>query len=226
MSAQQRGSGTSNEKELIARSREGDKTAYRTLVEAYQDRVFSLVLSMVRQRESAEDLTQEVFVKAFFALPKFAGDSAFYTWIFRIASNHCLDHLSKRRVTEISLDATVDEGEESTRLQQLEAPVSEHPESLMDTQTETGNVLATLTADQQMILSLRELEGYSYEELAEVMNCGVNTIKSRLNRAREAFKLAYEQRYGRRDSSPGSFQGETGNNSFPNPVENRGESVT
>src|SRR5262249_35497871 len=99
------------EQEYIAQSREGDKDAYRTLVEAYQDRVFGMVLGMIRQREQAEDITQEVFVKAYFALKSFKGDSAFFTWLFRIASNTCLDHLRKHRPTEVSLDQTFDEDE-------------------------------------------------------------------------------------------------------------------
>jgi RNA polymerase sigma-70 factor (ECF subfamily) len=185
-----------NEKELIAKARKGDKDSYRFLVEAYQDRLFGLVFSMVNNREQAEDLTQEVFVKAFFALPRFEGGSAFYTWLFRIASNHCLDHLRKRRVSEVSLDATREDDEETTRLQRLPAPAAESPDAMTATPTESGEVLSALPPDQRLILTLRELEGYSYEELAEVMKCGVNTIKSRLNRAREALKAAFYARYG------------------------------
>src|SRR5580765_645340 len=102
------------EKDLIARARKGDKDAYRTLVLAYQDRVFGLVVSMVRNREQAEDVTQEVFVKAYFALPRFKGDSAFFTWLFRIASNTCLDFLRKHKMAEVSLDQSFEDEEELT----------------------------------------------------------------------------------------------------------------
>jgi RNA polymerase sigma-70 factor, ECF subfamily len=185
-----------NEGTLIAQARTGDKDAYRLLVEAYQDRLFGLVVSMVKNRELAEDLSQEIFVKAFFALSKFEGGSAFYTWLFRVASNHCLDHLRKRKLSETSLDATLDDNEETTRLQQMPAPQTDEPDRLMGAPTESGEILSSLTPEQRLILSLRELEGYSYEELADVMKCGVNTIKSRLNRAREALKAAYEAKYG------------------------------
>src|SRR4029077_1088803 len=84
-----------HEAEHIARAQKGDKDAYRALVEAYQDRLFGAVFSMVRQREQAEDLIQDIFIKAYFALPSFKGDSAFYTWLFRISVNTCVDHLRK-----------------------------------------------------------------------------------------------------------------------------------
>lgn len=185
-----------NESETIARAKQGDKQAYRLLVETYQDRLFGLVYSMVRNQEQAEDLTQEIFVKAYFALRSFAGDSAFYTWLFRIGSNHCLDHLRKRRPQEISLDDTTDEAETLTRLQSLEAPASERPDVPQQADSEVMRVLATLDPDQRLVLSLREVEGCTYEEIAKLMNCGVNTVKSRLNRAREAFKTAYIYKFG------------------------------
>jgi RNA polymerase sigma-70 factor, ECF subfamily len=185
-----------NERDLVARSREGDKDAYRELVLGYQDRVFRLILAMVRRPEVAEDLTQEVFVKAYFALASFEGGSALYTWLFRIATNHTLDHLRKRQPAEVSLDTSPVEDEDRTPLAHLEAPAGEDPEAMGDHPSEAGALLATLTPDQRTILSLRELEGYSYEELAAVLHCGVNTVKSRLNRAREALKTAYRRFYG------------------------------
>jgi RNA polymerase sigma-70 factor, ECF subfamily len=181
---------------FVARAREGDKEAYRHLVEGYQDRLFGLVFSMVPNPEQAEDLTQEIFVKAFFALPRFAGDSAFYTWLFRIGSNHCLDHLRKRHRSEVSLDAAIEDENESAHIHRLPAPEQEEPDHLVEVPTESGEVLSSLTPDQRLILTLRELEGYSYEELADVMKCRVNTIKSRLNRAREALKVAFMGKYG------------------------------
>jgi RNA polymerase sigma-70 factor (ECF subfamily) len=185
-----------NEAEHIAQARNGDKDAYRILFEAYKDRLFGLVLSMVRHQEQAEDLTQEIFVKAYFALPSFAGDSAFYTWLFRIGSNHCLDYLRKRKLPEISLDDTTDEDETISRVQNLEAPAAEHPDAQVEGESEVLKVLDSLDPDQRMVLSLREVEGYSYEEMGRILKCGVNTIKSRLNRAREAFKAVYLKEFG------------------------------
>ena len=185
-----------DEKDYVARARAGDKDAYRYLVEGYQDRLFRLVLSMVPRREQAEDLTQEIFVKAYFALQSFEGNSAFYTWLFRIASNHCLDHLRRRQLAEVSLDAPRDENEELSLMNQMAAPESEHPEATVSQDSEVLQMLDALTGDQRQILSLRELEGYSYEEMAAILKCNVNTVKSRLNRAREALRTIYIRKYG------------------------------
>jgi RNA polymerase sigma-70 factor (ECF subfamily) len=185
-----------NEADSIARAQEGDKEAYRVLVEGYKDRLFGVVVSLVKKREQAEDLIQEIFIKAYFALPSFEGQSAFYTWLFRIASNHCLDYLRKRQPLEISLDGTVDEDGEMARVESFEAPDTERPEASLEEQGAMAGLLASLEPEQRLILTLRELEGYSYEELADLLNCGVNTIKSRLNRAREALKQAYVEKFG------------------------------
>lgn len=184
------------ESRWIARAREGDKEAYRKLVEHYQDRLFGLVFSMVRKRESAEDLTQEIFIKVYFALNRFEGESAFYTWLFRIASNHCLDFLRKRQPAQVSLDSPIDEDGDIDKLQTLEAPGTERPEAGLEDQAEMGGLLADLDPEHRAALNLREFQGYSYEEIAVIMKCGVNTVKSRINRAREAFKRAYYRKYG------------------------------
>ncbi len=184
------------ETELIALARKGDKDAYRELVLGYQDRVFNMVISMVRNREQAEDISQEVFVKAYFALPRFKGDSAFFTWLFRIATNTCLDHLRKHKPAETSLDQSFEEDEELSRKDTLAAPEAEQPEAKLQSEGDLAKLFNLLKPDQRMILTLREAEGYSYEEIAEMLKCGINTVKSRINRAREALKQAYEAKYG------------------------------
>jgi RNA polymerase sigma-70 factor (ECF subfamily) len=186
----------SEDQDDVKRAREGDKDAFRHLVELHQDRLYGLVYSMVSNREQAEDLIQEIFVKAYFALESFEGGSRFYTWLYRIASNHCLDYLRKNRPDQISIDRSLSEDSDLTFSDTLEAPRTEHPEASVEDPSEAAALLAALEPDQRLILSLRELEGRSYEELAEMMNCPVNTIKSRLNRAREALKVAYERLYG------------------------------
>jgi RNA polymerase sigma-70 factor (ECF subfamily) len=185
-----------NESQHIAHAREGDKDAYRLLVEAYQDRVFGLTFSMVRNREQAEDLTQEIFVKAYFALASFKGDSAFYTWLYRISSNACLDFLRKHKLPVVSLDQTLDAEEDLTRLHTVPAPESEHPEAVLEKEGEVTQLLQILEPDQRLILTLREAQGYSYEEIGEMLKCGVNTVKSKLFRAREALQEAYQNKFG------------------------------
>ncbi len=181
---------------FVERARQGDKEAFRRLVESHQDRLFGLVLSMVSNREQAEDLLQEIFVKAYFALESFAGQSSFYTWLYRIASNHCLDYLRKNRPVQVSMDRPLSEESDMTFGDTLEAPKTDHPEASVDVPTEAASLLATLEPGERLILTLRELEGRSYEELADILNCPVNTVKSRLNRAREALKAAYIRIYG------------------------------
>jgi RNA polymerase sigma-70 factor, ECF subfamily len=186
-----------NEADHLARARAGDKEAYRFLVEGYQDRLFGLVVSMTGDAAQAEDLSQEIFVKAYFALPRFEGGSAFYTWLFRIASNHCLDHLRRRPRKDVSLDAPVGENtSELTALQQLSAPENELPEANLQFPSETAELLKELTPDHRLILTLRELEDYSYEELTAALKCNMNTVKSRLGRARDALKAAFTRKYG------------------------------
>jgi len=187
---------TKEDRQDVDQARQGDKDAFRRLVEAHQDRLFGLVLSMSRNREQAEDLIQEIFVKAYFALETFEGQSSFYTWLYRIASNHCLDYLRKNRPDQISLDRPLSDDSEMTFQDTLQAPRSDHPEASVEGPSETAALLGALEPEQRLILSLRELEGRSYEELAELMKCPVNTIKSRLNRAREALKAAYIRLYG------------------------------
>ncbi len=185
-----------DEKEDVTRARSGDKDAYRRLVQQSQDKVFGLVFSMVSNREQAEDLTQEIFVKAYFALESFQGQSSFYTWMYRIASNHCLDHLRRHRPYQVSLDRPIMDDSEITFQDTLQAPAADQPDATLEAPSEVTALLATLEPEQRLILSLRELQGHSYEELAELLNCPVNTVKSRLNRAREALKVAYLKVYG------------------------------
>jgi RNA polymerase sigma-70 factor, ECF subfamily len=185
-----------DEKIHVKRARAGDKEAFRILVQNCQDRLFGLVYSMVPNREQAEDLIQEIFIKAYFALESFEGQSGFYTWLYRIASNHCLDYLRKNRPDQISLDRPLSDNSTMTFEDSLVAPPSDHPEFSLNAPSEATALLAALDPDQRLILSLRELEGHSYEELSEILNCPVNTVKSRLNRARESLKAVYLQRYG------------------------------
>jgi RNA polymerase sigma-70 factor, ECF subfamily len=185
-----------DEKAHVQRARAGDKESYRLLVEGSKDRLFGLVFSMVSNREQAEDLIQEIFVKAYFALDSFEGQSSFYTWLYRIASNHCLDYLRKNRPVHVSIDKPLSEDSETTFENTLQAPPSDDPESPLESPSEAAALLAALEPEQRLILTLRELEGHSYEELADLLKCPVNTVKSRLNRAREALKAAYIQKYG------------------------------
>ena len=172
--------------ELVQRAREGDRDAFRELVERYQRKIAALALGIVRGREDALDIVQETFTKAYQNLDRFKGDAAFYTWLYRIAYNLCVDH--RRRETKqpsVSLDAdTSDEG----RAPVLADPAYHDEPFERSRDAEIGRrvqaAIADLTPDHRAVILLREVEGLSYEEISRVLECPKGTVMSRLHYAR------------------------------------------
>ena len=176
------------DQQLVERVQRGDKHAFDLLVSKYQRKLNRLISRFVRDSAEAEDVTQDAFIKAYRALPGFRGESAFYTWLYRIGINTAKNHLlaSKRRApTSTTFDADEAESfEEAELLRGVDTPENE----LMSKQV-VGVVQASLQQlpeDLRSALTLREIEGLSYEEIANVMNCPVGTVRSRIFRAREA----------------------------------------
>jgi RNA polymerase sigma-70 factor (ECF subfamily) len=176
------------DQQLVERVQRGDKHAFDLLVSKYQRKLGRLISRFVRDPAEAEDVTQDAFIKAYRALPGFRGESAFYTWLYRIGINTAKNHLlsNKRRApTSTSLDAEESESfEEASLLREVNTPENE----LMSKQV-VGVVQASLQQlpeDLRSALTLREIEGLSYEEIAIVMNCPIGTVRSRIFRAREA----------------------------------------
>ncbi|MDX8384897.1 MAG: RNA polymerase sigma factor RpoE [Gallionella sp.] len=176
------------DQQLVERVQRGDKHAFDLLVSKYQRKLGRLISRFVKDSAEAEDVTQEAFIKAYRALPGFRGDSAFYTWLYRIGINTAKNYLlsAKRRApTSTQFDAEEAEGfEEAGLLREVSTPENE----LMSKQV-VGVVQASLQQlpeDLRSALTLREIEGLSYEEIASVMNCPVGTVRSRIFRAREA----------------------------------------
>ena len=173
--------------ESVRRARSGDRDAFASLVRGHHVRVLRLCLSMLRDACDAEDAAQEVFLKAYKSLDQFAGACAFSTWLHRIAANHCLDLLRRasRRRTE-SLDASErKEGAESAA-----ADPSPEPGASLEAADLAARALAGLPEDYRLILVLRETQGLSYMELAEALECSLDSVKARLRRAREALQEA------------------------------------
>jgi RNA polymerase sigma-70 factor, ECF subfamily len=176
------------DQQLVERAQRGDKHAFELLVAKYQRRLARLISRFVRDAAEVEDVTQEAFIKAYRALPAFRGESAFYTWLYRIGINTAKNYLlslGRRAPTTTSFDAEEAEGfEEAGLLQEVSTPENE----LMSKQVvEVVNAsLQQLPDDLRTALTLREIEGLSYEEIATVMNCPVGTVRSRIFRAREA----------------------------------------
>lgn len=173
---------------LVKRVQRGDKGAFDLLVRKYQHKVVKLVLRYVRNPAEAEDIAQEAFIKAYRALPQFRGDSAFYTWMYRIAINTAKNSLASRDRSPIAYDLDLTDPEESHSVQtRLQDP--DTPEGMALTEEIRGIVnsaIEGLPEELKTAIVLRELDGLSYEEIAAAMECPVGTVRSRIFRAREA----------------------------------------
>ena len=171
---------------LVKRAKKGDSRAFDLLVLKYQGRVAQLVSRYVRNNAEVEDVTQEAFIKAYRALPSFRGDSAFYTWLYRIAANAAKNHLvamGRRPSSDVALDGA-ETFEITDRLTDAESP----DEVIMAQELKDviAKAIDALPAELRSALTLREFEGLSYEEIAEVIECPIGTVRSRIFRAREA----------------------------------------
>jgi RNA polymerase sigma-70 factor (ECF subfamily) len=175
---------------LVRRVQRGDKGAFDALVLKYQHKLVKLVMRYVRNPAEAEDIAQEAFIKAYRALPQFRGDSAFYTWLYRIAINTAKNAVVSRDRSpiEYNLDRSSDESYDM----QGRMKDSETPEALVLTdeiRSIVNGAIDALPEDLRTAIVLREIEGLSYEEIAATMDCPVGTVRSRIFRAREAIDL-------------------------------------
>jgi RNA polymerase sigma-70 factor (ECF subfamily) len=177
---------------LVERARRGDQRAFEMLVIKYQRRIERLIGRMVRDVDLVEDIAQESFIRAYRALPQFRGDSAFYTWLYRIAVNtakKALLELKRDPLVSESALATPGDDDDETYRPSRELSDGETPEAVLASKeiAETVNAaIAALSEDLRQAITLREIEGLSYEEIAELMNCPIGTVRSRIFRAREA----------------------------------------
>ncbi len=170
----------------MARVKRGEKAAFDLLVRKYQHRIAKLVTRYVYDRAEVEDVTQEVFIKAYRALPGFRGDSAFYTWLYRIAINTAKNHLvfQGRRLPTTDVEAEeVELTDEGAALRENATP--EHSVLTDEIARTVARALEALPEDLRVAITLREIEGLSYEEIAGIMECPIGTVRSRIFRARE-----------------------------------------
>jgi RNA polymerase sigma-70 factor (ECF subfamily) len=175
------------DQQLVQRVQAGDKSAFNLLVLKYQHRVLKLVSRFVSDAAEAEDVAQEAFIKAYRALASFRGDSAFYTWLYRIAINTAKNALVSNRRRPIDFDLDLQDPEQYDRHARLKE--SDTPEGVLLTEEirqVVEHAMEQLPEDLRTAIVLRELEGLSYEEIAEAMDCPVGTVRSRIFRAREA----------------------------------------
>ena len=180
---------------LVERARQGDTRAFEMLVIKYQRRIERLIGRMVRDVDLVQDIAQESFIRAYRAMPKFRGDSAFYTWLYRIAVNTAKKALGDLKRDPLVLMSTLtganDDDDETSRIER-ELTDGATPESLLASKEIAQTVNAAIEAlspDLRQAITLREIEGLSYEEIAEMMSCPIGTVRSRIFRAREAIAL-------------------------------------
>jgi RNA polymerase sigma-70 factor (ECF subfamily) len=191
------------DQQLVERAQRGDKHAFGLLVAKYQRRLGRLISRFVRNAAEAEDVTQDAFIKAYRALPAFRGDSAFYTWLYRIGINTAKNYLvaqGRRVPTSTPFDSEdAEDFEDAALLHEVATPENE----LMSKQVVAvvNSSLQELPDDLRTALTLREIEGLSYEEIAAVMDCPIGTVRSRIFRAREAIAANLRPLLGTNDDT-------------------------
>ena len=175
------------DQKLVVRVQKGDKTAFDLLVRKYQHKVSNLVARYVRDRGEVEDVTQEAFIKAYRAIGGFRGDSAFYTWLYRITVNTAKNYLDSQGRRPPNSDVELEGAEliESGEALRDQA-TPEHSVLTEEIAATVHRVIEALPADLRAAITLREIEGLSYEEIAQVMDCPIGTVRSRIFRARDA----------------------------------------
>jgi RNA polymerase sigma-70 factor (ECF subfamily) len=180
--------------QLVARARTGDERAFRALLEKYERAVFTICLRMVRNREEATDLAQESFIRVFASLDRYNPAYAFSSWLFKITSNLCIDHLRKRRVSTLAMDEPV-ESEKGEFTRQYEAP-DPTPDEVFSRDEKMRRLeagIAALPEHYRIMLVLRHQEDMSYEEIAESLAIPLGTVKARIHRAREMLRGILEE---------------------------------
>ncbi len=179
---------------LVRRVQAGDQAAFRDLVERYQSKVFSIIHGIVRQRNDVEDIAQQVFAKVYFSLAKFDFRSSLITWIYKITVNECYDYLRKRKVRKLVNESDLSE-DEVRRVENTEPSLGRSPlmDAVLAKRDYIVRLLSRVSEEERMLLMMKEVEGHSVEELAEMTGMNENTIKVKLFRARQKLVKAAQR---------------------------------
>ena len=183
------------ERELIRRAQGGDVAAFEQLINEHQKRIFSIAYRVAGNPDDAADMAQEVLVKIFKNINKFKGDSKFSTWIYRVATNTCLDELKRlKRHKAYSLDQELEteDGAVSVDVEDT-APTPEQSAERKAIRSAVNSAIAKLGEEHKKVIILRDIQGFSYEEIAKMLNCSDGTVKSRISRARAKLKKILSQ---------------------------------
>ncbi|MCI8341759.1 MAG: sigma-70 family RNA polymerase sigma factor [Firmicutes bacterium] len=175
---------------LVEKAKKGDSASFGSLIIHHERFVYNVVYRMLPNKEDAEDISQEVFIKAYKYLNRFDGKAAFSTWLYKIAVNTCIDEIRKRRGKEtISINAEIDTGEGTVEKEYVSGIIGVEEEVLSKEGVEIiKRAINNLSEEQKTVITLRDIEGLSYIEIAEITECSMGTVKSRLSRARQALK--------------------------------------
>lgn len=184
--------------ELIKETLNGDPTAFDELVRRYQDRVYNVLLRLCQHPQDAEDLTQEVFIKVYDSLAEFRGESSLYTWVYRVAANayysRCRHLGAKKIIKTVPLRVGVSaEGDRSPGLPPSPNPGPSEVAASRETQEIVNQAITALTDENRMVIVLKHIEGMEYQQIAEVLNWPIGTVKSRLHRARQELREKLEE---------------------------------
>ena len=185
---------TSDEAELVRRVQAGDEAAFREIVERYQSKVYSIIYGILRNHNYAEDIAQQVFAKVYFSIPNFDFRSSLLTWIYKITVNECYDYLRKRKVRKLVYESDLPEDDDQRM--QLNEPARDQSPPIDDVVARRDlalKLLAKLPPEERDLLLLKEVEGHSVEELAEMTGINENTIKVKLFRARQKLLKAAQR---------------------------------
>lgn len=189
-----------DEAALVRRVQKGDEIAFREVVEKYQSKVFSIIYGILRNRNDAEDIAQQVFAKVYFSIGSFDFRSSLLTWVYKITVNECYDYLRKKRVRKLVYESDFSE-EDARRMQNSEAVMDKQPtaESRLAQRDYAVKLLSRVSDEDRMLMMLKEVEGHSVEELARMTGLNENTVKVKLFRARQKLVKAAQ----RLDRMPG-----------------------
>ena len=193
----QAGEKRADDRELVRLSQSGMEAAFEELVRRHQQRVFALVAGILHRPDDVEDIAQQVFLKAYLGIKRFDQRAAFSTWLYKIAVNECWDYLRKRKVRPLTYEADLSE-EQVSRLDGIvsSSRPPEGPNARAETREILERMLGVLPEQDRQLLVLKEIEGFSVQELAEILNLNVNTVKVRLFRARGRIMDSYRRRLG------------------------------
>jgi RNA polymerase sigma-70 factor (ECF subfamily) len=189
---------------LVRRAQSGDETAFQEIVEKYQSKVFSIIHGIVRQRNDVEDIAQQVFSKVYFSIKNFDFRSSLITWIYKITVNECFDYLRKKKVRKLVYESDLSE-DEVRRVENIEPAGDRAPrnDQRLASQDYIVKLLAKVSEEERTLMMLKEVEGYSVEELSGLTHMNENTIKVKLFRARQKLVKAAQ----RLDRAPGTVAG-------------------